>query len=46
MGNEPGKPGATIKKEIDLIARDLAWQKDIKREKVFIETVEEIKGCL
>lgn len=46
MGNEPGKPGATIKKEIDLIARDLAWQKDIKKEKVFIETVEEIKGCL
>lgn len=46
MGNETGKPGATIKKEIDLIERDLAWKKDIKREKAFIETVEEIKDCL
>ena len=46
MGNEDGKPGATIKTEIDLIARDLAWKKDIKKEKAFIETVEEIKACL
>lgn len=46
LGNEPGKPGATIKKEIDLIERDLAWQKDIKQQKAFIETVEEIKACL
>jgi ABC-type nitrate/sulfonate/bicarbonate transport system ATPase subunit len=46
MGNEGGKPGATIKKEIDLIARDLAWKKDIKKEKAFMETVEEIKACL
>jgi polar amino acid transport system ATP-binding protein/sulfate transport system ATP-binding protein/NitT/TauT family transport system ATP-binding protein len=46
MGNEAGKPGATIKKEIDLIERDLAWKQDIKQEKAFIETVEEIKDCL
>ncbi len=46
MGNEAGKPGATIKKEIDLIERDLAWKKDIKKEKAFIDTVEEIKACL
>jgi len=46
MGNEPGKQGATIKKEIDLIGRDLAWKKDIKKEKSFIDTVEEIKACL
>ncbi len=46
MGKEPGQPGATIKKEIDLIERDLAWKKDIKKEKAFIETVEEIKACL
>lgn len=46
LGNEAGKPGATIKKEIDLIERDLAWKKDIKKEKAFIETVEEIKACL
>ena len=46
MGNETGKPGATIKKEIDLIERDLAWKKDIKQEKAFRETVEEIKTFL
>lgn len=46
MGSEAGKPGATIRKEIDLIERDLAWKKDIKKEKAFIETVEEIKACI
>ena len=46
LGEEQGKPGATIKKEIDLVARGLAWQKNIKSEKAFIETVEEIKTCL
>jgi ABC-type nitrate/sulfonate/bicarbonate transport system ATPase subunit len=46
LGNEDGKPGATIKKEIDLIERDLAWQKDIKSKPEFTETVEEIKDCL
>jgi ABC-type nitrate/sulfonate/bicarbonate transport system ATPase subunit len=46
LGCEKGKPGATIKKEIDLIERDLAWKKDIKNEKAFLETVEEIKGCI
>lgn len=46
LGTEPGIPGATIKKEIDLIERDLAWQKNIKQEKRFLETIEEIKGYL
>ena len=46
LGDEPGKPGATIKKEIDLIERDLAWQKDVKTNKVFLETIEEIKESL
>ena len=46
LGIEDGKPGATIKKEIDLVERDLAWQKDIKKEKAFNDTVEEIKDCL
>ncbi len=46
LGNEAGKEGATIKKEIDLVERDLAWKKDIKKEKTFIETVAEIKACL
>jgi polar amino acid transport system ATP-binding protein/sulfate transport system ATP-binding protein/NitT/TauT family transport system ATP-binding protein len=46
LGNEEGKAGATIKKEIDLIERDLAWQKDIKKEKRFLDTIDEIKACL
>lgn len=46
LGNEAGKEGATIKKEIDLVERDLAWKKDIKKENAFIETVAEIKACL
>lgn len=46
LGNECGKPGATIKKEIDLIERELAWEKDIKKRKTFADTVEEIKACL
>ena len=46
LGKEDGKAGATIKKEIDLIARNLAWQQDIKTTRPFIETVEEIKSYL
>jgi ABC-type nitrate/sulfonate/bicarbonate transport system ATPase subunit len=38
--------GATIKKEIDLIERDLAWHKDIRRHKAFEDTLEEIKASL
>lgn len=46
LGNEPGKHGATIKKEIDLVERDLAWQQHIRKEKCFMETIEEIKSYL
>ncbi len=46
LGEEGDKPGATIKKEIDLIQRDLAWQKDVKTTKAFTETIEEIKATL
>ncbi|MEP7319781.1 MAG: hypothetical protein ABI921_13595 [Panacibacter sp.] len=46
LGSKAGKPGATIRKEIDLTERDFAWKKDIKQEKSFIETVEEIKTFL
>lgn len=46
LGKEEGQPGATIKKEIDLIERGLAWQKDIKQHKAFIHTIEEIKTYL
>ena len=46
LGGEPGIPGATIRKEIDLIERDLAWQKDVKKRRCFLDTMEEIKACL
>lgn len=46
LGKEADQPGATIKKEIDLIERDLAWQKDIRREKAFADTLDEIKASL
>ncbi len=46
LGEEPGKAGSTIRKEIDLIERDLAWQKDIRQQKMFVETVNEIRACL
>jgi ABC-type nitrate/sulfonate/bicarbonate transport system ATPase subunit len=46
LGEEKGKAGSTIVKEIDLIERELAWEKDIKSKKAFAETIEEIKACL
>jgi ABC-type nitrate/sulfonate/bicarbonate transport system ATPase subunit len=46
LGMENDQPGATIKKEIDLIERGLAWQKDIKKTKPFLDTVDEIKRCI
>ncbi len=46
LGCEDGKPGATIKKEIDLCERDLAWKKNIRTEKAFIDTLVEIKSYL
>lgn len=46
LGNEVEKPGAIIKKEIDLCARGLAWQKDIQKQSAFRDTIEEIKSYL
>lgn len=46
LGAEPGKEGATITKEIDLIERDVAWKKEMKKERAFLEVVEEIKASI
>jgi ABC-type nitrate/sulfonate/bicarbonate transport system ATPase subunit len=46
LGDAAGKPGATIKREIDLVERGLAWQKNVKHEPAFADTVAEIKACL
>jgi ABC-type nitrate/sulfonate/bicarbonate transport system ATPase subunit len=46
LGEEKGKPGSTIVREIDLIERELAWERDISTKLRFNETIEEIKSCL
>jgi polar amino acid transport system ATP-binding protein/sulfate transport system ATP-binding protein/NitT/TauT family transport system ATP-binding protein len=46
LGREAGLEGSTVVREIDLMERGLAWQKEVRQEKVFAETVREIKACL
>ena len=46
LGKNEGQEGSTLVKEIDLIERDLAWKKDVRSEKAFLETIKEIKGYL
>ena len=46
LGRQAGREGSTLVREIDLIERGLAWQKEVRQEKVFAETLEEIKGAL
>jgi polar amino acid transport system ATP-binding protein/sulfate transport system ATP-binding protein/NitT/TauT family transport system ATP-binding protein len=46
LGEEKGKAGSTIVREIDLIERGLAWEENCKTKKVFTETIEEIKSCI
>jgi len=46
LGKKPGHEGSTLVREIDLIERGLAWRKDVRQEKAFGDTIQEIKGCL
>lgn len=46
LGRQVGLEGATIVREIDLMERGLAWQKEVQGSAVFAETVREIKECL
>lgn len=46
LGRQQGREGSTIVEEVDLMERGLAWQAEVRREKAFIETVEEIKARL
>jgi ABC-type nitrate/sulfonate/bicarbonate transport system ATPase subunit len=46
LGKEAGRDGSTIVKEIDLIGRGLAWEKDVRGKSAFAETIGEIKACL
>ena len=48
LGMEEGKPGATIKRKIDLMERDLAWHdfKTIRKNPAFLQTIEEIESLI
>jgi len=44
FGREPGVPGATIKKQYNLIERGLAWQPDIALTPAFSDFVREVRA--
>jgi polar amino acid transport system ATP-binding protein/sulfate transport system ATP-binding protein/NitT/TauT family transport system ATP-binding protein len=46
LAKENGQAGSTIVKEIDLIERGLAWEKNVREQKAFADTIGEIKACL
>ena len=46
LGKKPGHEGSTLVREIDLIERGLAWRRDVRQEKAFADTIQEIKDCL
>ncbi|HEV2478252.1 MAG TPA: ATP-binding cassette domain-containing protein [Puia sp.] len=46
LGREKGREGATLVAGIDLMERGLAWRPDVRQDKVFAETLAEIKSCL
>lgn len=46
LGKQTGLQGSTIVREIDLIARGLAWEKDVREKPEFAATIREIKTCL
>jgi ABC-type nitrate/sulfonate/bicarbonate transport system ATPase subunit len=46
LGKQPGREGSTLVREIDLIERGLAWQREVRQERAFVETLKEIKDCL
>jgi len=46
LGRDSGGEGSTLVREIDLIDRGLAWRRDLREDKVFLDTLAEIKDCL
>ena len=46
LGRAAGPGGSTLVREIDLIGRGLAWRSDLREDKVFLDTLAEIKDCL
>jgi ABC-type nitrate/sulfonate/bicarbonate transport system ATPase subunit len=46
LGRDAAGEGSTLVREIDLIERGLAWRSDLREDKVFLDTLKEIKDCL
>jgi ABC-type nitrate/sulfonate/bicarbonate transport system ATPase subunit len=46
LGSAGSSEGSTLVREIDLIGRGLAWRNDLREDKIFLETLAEIKACL
>lgn len=46
LGRVAGFEGPTLVREIDLMERGLAWRRDLREDKVFLDTLAEIKDCL
>jgi ABC-type nitrate/sulfonate/bicarbonate transport system ATPase subunit len=46
LGRQTGKEGSTLVREIDLIERGLAWRPEVREDRVFMETLTEIKSAL
>jgi ABC-type nitrate/sulfonate/bicarbonate transport system ATPase subunit len=46
LGRVAGFEGSTLVREIDLIDRGLAWRRDLREDKIFLDTLAEIKDCL
>lgn len=46
LGRQTGKEGSTLVREIDLIERGMAWRPDVREDRLFTETLKEIKACL
>ena len=46
LGRQAGRGGSTLVREIDLMERGLAWRQDVRQDKAFEETLQEIRACL
>jgi polar amino acid transport system ATP-binding protein/sulfate transport system ATP-binding protein/NitT/TauT family transport system ATP-binding protein len=46
LGHSKDAEGSTLVREIDLMERGLAWRSDLREDKVFLDTLAEIKDCL
>ena len=46
LAKEEGKEGATIIEDICLASLDLAWRKDIYKDKKFLEVVDHVKEII